>query len=166
MDMNLRKLGEIVKHKEAWHTTVREVAKNRTQLSHWTLEKEMATHSSVLAWRIPGTEEPSGLLSMGSHRVRHDWRDLAAAAAEPLNNKSSDPGLWLHAKIYDWFVILFFSVFYQFVILLPAGHYHSVALTQNWNYISVVLVCNLKRTLSRTKTLEFGPKLQAICIFF
>ena len=43
-------------------------------------EKEMATHSSVLAWRIPGTEEPGGLPSMGSHRVRHDWSDLAAAA--------------------------------------------------------------------------------------
>ena len=42
------------------------------------LEKEMATHSSVLAWRIPGTGEPGGLLSMGSHRVRHDWSDLAA----------------------------------------------------------------------------------------
>ena len=39
----------------------------------------MATHSSVLAWRIPGTEGPSGLPSMGSHRVRHDWNDLAAA---------------------------------------------------------------------------------------
>ena len=44
-------------------------------------EKETATHSSVLAWRIPGTGEPGGLLSMGSHRVRHDWSDLAAAAA-------------------------------------------------------------------------------------
>ena len=45
------------------------------------LEKEMATHSSDLAWRIPGTAEPGGLPSMGSHRVRHDWSDLAAAAA-------------------------------------------------------------------------------------
>ena len=45
------------------------------------LEKEMATHSSVLAWRIPGTGEPGGLPSMGSHRVGHDWGDLAAAAA-------------------------------------------------------------------------------------
>ena len=45
------------------------------------LEKEMATHSSVLAWRIPGTGEPGGLPSMGSHRVEHDWSDLAAAAA-------------------------------------------------------------------------------------
>ena len=62
---------------------------SRTRLSDFTftfhfhaLEKEMATHSSVLAWRIPGTEEPGGLPSMGSHRVRHDWSDLAAAACE------------------------------------------------------------------------------------
>ena len=45
------------------------------------LEKEMATHSSVLAWRIPGTAEPGGLPSLGSHRVGHDWSDLAVAAA-------------------------------------------------------------------------------------
>ena len=44
----------------------------------------MATHSNVLAWRIPGTEEPGGLPSMGSHRVGHDWSDLAAAAAVRL----------------------------------------------------------------------------------
>ena len=60
------------------------VAKSRTWLSDFTfhfhaLEKEMATHSSVLAWRIPGTEEPGGLPSRGSHRVGHDWSDLAAA---------------------------------------------------------------------------------------
>ena len=48
------------------------------------LEKEMATHSSVLAWRIPGTGEPDGLPSMGLHSVRHDWSDLAAAAATLL----------------------------------------------------------------------------------
>ena len=47
------------------------------------LEKEMATHSSVLAWRIPGMVEPDGLPSMGSHRVRHDRSNLAAAAAKP-----------------------------------------------------------------------------------
>ena len=45
------------------------------------MEKEMATHSSVLAWRIPGTGELGGLPSMGLHRVGHDWSDLAAAAA-------------------------------------------------------------------------------------
>ena len=47
-----------------------------------TLEEEMATHSSVLAWRIPGTGEPGGLPFMGSHRVGHNWSDLAAAATE------------------------------------------------------------------------------------
>ena len=72
----------------AWWAAVHGVAKSRTRLSDFTftfhfhaLEKEMATHSSVLAWRIPGTGEPGGLLSMGSHRVGHDWSDLAAAAA-------------------------------------------------------------------------------------
>ena len=45
----------------------------------------MATHSSVLAWRIPGTREPVGLPSIGSHRVGHDWSDLTAAAAVPLD---------------------------------------------------------------------------------
>ena len=64
------------------------VAKSQTRLSNFSftfyfhaLEKEMATHSSVLAWRIPGTGEPGALPSMGSHRVRHDWSNLAAAAA-------------------------------------------------------------------------------------
>ena len=51
----------------------------------------MATHSSVLAWRIPGTGEPGGLPSMGSHRVRHDRSDLAAAAAEAA--AARDPGV-------------------------------------------------------------------------
>ena len=48
------------------------------------LEKKMATHSSALACRIPGTGEPGGLPSMGSHRIGQDWSDLAAAAAVPL----------------------------------------------------------------------------------
>ena len=63
----------------AWWATVHGVTKSRTRLSdlafifHFhALEKEMATHSGVLAWRIPGTEEPVGLPSMGSHRVGHD----------------------------------------------------------------------------------------------
>ena len=63
----------------AWWAAVHGVAQSRTRLSDFTftfhfpaLEKEMATHSSVLAWRIPGTVEPGGLPSMGSHRVRHD----------------------------------------------------------------------------------------------
>ena len=72
----------------AWWAAAHEVAKSRTQPSDVTftfhfhaLEKEMALHSSVLAWRTPGTGEPGGLQSMGSLRVGHDWSDLAAAAA-------------------------------------------------------------------------------------
>ena len=71
----------------AWWAVVHGVAKSRTRLSNFpftfhfhALEKEMATHSSVLAWRIPGTGKPGGLPSMGSHRVRHDGSDLTAAA--------------------------------------------------------------------------------------
>ena len=63
----------------AWWAAVHEVAKSQTRLRDFTLtlhfhalEKEMATHSSILAWRIPGTGEPSGLPSMGSHRVGHN----------------------------------------------------------------------------------------------
>ena len=64
----------------AWWAAVHGVARSRTRLSDFTfnfqfslsLEKEMATHSSVLAWRIPGMGEPGGLPSMGSHRVGHD----------------------------------------------------------------------------------------------
>ena len=70
----------------AWWAAVHGVLKSRTRLSDFTftfhfhvLEKETATHSSVLAWRIPGTAESGGLPSMGSHRVGHDSSDLAAA---------------------------------------------------------------------------------------
>ena len=63
----------------AWRAAVHGIAKSQTPVSNFTftfhfhaLEKEMATHSSVLAWRIPGTGEPGGLPSMGSHRVGHD----------------------------------------------------------------------------------------------
>ena len=59
----------------------------------------MATHSSVLAWRIPGTGEPGGLPSMGLHRVRHDWSDLAAAAARVLCPGCSLEGLMLKLKL-------------------------------------------------------------------
>ena len=74
--------------RRAWWAAVRGVARIQTRLNNFTLffhfhalEKEMVTHSSVLAWRIPGTGEPGGLPSMGSHRVGHDGSDLAAAAA-------------------------------------------------------------------------------------
>ena len=70
----------------AWLAAVRGVAKSWTRLSNFTftfhfhaLEKELATHSSILAWRIPGMGETDGLLAMGLHRVGHDRSDLAAA---------------------------------------------------------------------------------------
>ena len=73
----------------AWWAAVHGVAKSRTRLSnitftfHFHALKEMATHSSVLAWRIPGTGEPGGLQSMGSRRVGHNGSDLAAAVIFP-----------------------------------------------------------------------------------
>ena len=75
----------------AWWAAVHGVAKSRTQLRDFTftfhfhaLEKEIATHSSVLGWRIPEMGEPGGLPSMGSHRVGHNWSDLAETAAAVL----------------------------------------------------------------------------------
>ena len=76
----------------AWWAAAYGVAMSRTRLSDFTftfhfhaLEKEMATHSSVLAWRIPGTGEPGGLPSLGSHRVGHGWSNLAVAATKQLS---------------------------------------------------------------------------------
>ena len=93
------------------------VAESQTRLSDFTftfhfhaLEKEMATHSSVLAWRIPGTEEPGGLRSMGSHRVGHDWSDLAAAAVTMLYITSS------------WMTCLYIYL-RKFVHLTPFTHF-------------------------------------------
>ena len=65
----------------------REESDTTERLHFHALEKEMATHSSVLAWSIPGTGEPGGLLSMGLHRVGHNWSDLAAAALKQSNPK-------------------------------------------------------------------------------
>ena len=61
----------------------------------------MATHSSVLAWRIPGTGEPGGLVSVGSHRVGHDWSDLAAAEVI-IMEKTMAPHSSTHAWKISW----------------------------------------------------------------
>ena len=83
-------------HGGAWKAAVHGVAEGRTRLSDFTLtfhfhalEKEMATHFSVLAWRIPGMGEPGELQSMELHRVGHNWSELAAAAAAVLVGQES-----------------------------------------------------------------------------
>ena len=101
------------------------VAESWTWLSDFTftfhfhaLEKEMATHSSVLAWRIPGTGEPGGLLSMGSHRVVHDWSDLAVAAAKDCFLLFF-AGNWLLKVIKDrLFVVVVVCLFLKQIFLL------------------------------------------------
>ena len=77
----------------AWWTAIYGVAQSQTQLSDFTfafhfhsLEKAMAPQASTLAWKIPWAEEPGGLQSMGSHRVGHDWSNLAAAAAASIQS--------------------------------------------------------------------------------
>ena len=89
----------------AWWAAVHGVARSRTRLSDFTftfhfhaLEKAMATHSGVLAWRIPGTGEPGGLPSLWSHRVGHDWSVLAAAAALADNFWS----YWHTRRLFVW----------------------------------------------------------------
>ena len=101
----------------AWWAALHGVTRSRTQLSDFTftfhfhaLEKEMAAHSSVLAWRIPGKREPGGLLSMASHRVGHDWSDLAAAATAICDNSSVFP-------CFSWFCT-FFSFFHDLKLLM------------------------------------------------
>ena len=87
------------------------VAKSRTRLSDFTftfhfhaLEKEMATHSSILAWRIPGTREPGGLPSVGLHRVGHDWSDLEVVVVV----------VWIHlGRINTWWTFSILSFFHQ-----------------------------------------------------
>ena len=100
------------------------------------VEKEMATHSSTLAWRIPGTGEPGGLLSMGSHRVGYDWSDLAAAAC-PLS-------WWCHPTIS--FSVTPFSVTFSFCP--QCGFLHLFAILSIWDSLAP----SLKYKLCGTRT--------------
>ena len=115
----------------AWGAAVHGVAQSRTWLSDFTFTfhfhalKEVATHSSVLVWRIPGTVEPSWLPSMGSHKIGHNWCNLAAAdilcicvwviqscqtLCDPTDYSSPDSSVngILQARILEWVVISFF----------------------------------------------------------
>ena len=89
------------------------------------LEKEMATHSSVLAWRIPGTGEPGGLPSMGSYRVRHNWSDLAAAAADTCII------VWKFTTVYLNFVILLYIICYILCYILYVINYCMLCIIYN-----------------------------------
>ena len=106
----------------AWKAAVHGVAEGQTRLSdfpftfHFHALEEMATHSSVLAWRIPGTGEPGGLPSTGSHRVGHDWSDLAAAAAASKEH----PGLISFRM--DWLVWIARLVLYSRALINPSPH--------------------------------------------
>ena len=108
----------------AWWAAVHGVAEGRTWLSDFTLtfhfhalEKEMATHSSVLAWRIPGMGEPGGRPSMGSHRVGHDWSDLGAAAAA-LDWSPDSVSYWEPCSLGDQ-VLLFSAILTPHCTLSP-----------------------------------------------
>ena len=108
----------------AWLAAVHGVAKSRTRLSNFTftfhfhaLEKEMATHSSVLAWRIPGAGEPGGLQSMGSRRVGHDWSDLAAAA--PSQWRLGIQPTWRQAPVTGVFMTEHRSLYCLFNCICP-----------------------------------------------
>ena len=88
MDVGLSKLQELVMDREAWCAAIHGVEKSQTRLSDFTftfhfhaLEKEMATHSSVLAWRIPGTAEPGGRPSIRLHRVGTRLKRLSSSSS-------------------------------------------------------------------------------------
>ena len=108
----------------AWWAAVHGVAKSQTRLNDFTfnfhfhaLEEEIATHSSILSWRIPATEEPVGLPSMGSDGVGHDWRDLAAAAAAHNH---------MYIKSTQEFCIEFLSTLFIFsinILVISSLHY-------------------------------------------
>ena len=104
----------------AWKAAVHGVARSRTQLSDFTftfhfhaLEKEMATHSSTLAWQIPWMEEPGGLPSMGSHGVGHDWSDLAAALAADIVTYNFSKSIGKSLQVFAKFLNLQFCCHYD-----------------------------------------------------
>ena len=105
----------------------------------------MATHSSVLAWRIPGTGEPGGLPSMGSHRVGHDWSNLAAAAAAAYIH-IHHIYIYIYISLYPYLYIvcvwLYMSTHITFFhvlklgLFLPKLYMHTNCIYQHWIYSS------------------------------
>ena len=108
------------------------------RLHFHTLEKEMATHCRVLALRIPGMGEPGGLPSMGSHKVGHDWSDLAAAAAFVNAVTWEQPLFWIRGQLLNTV-----KIFPQFLCYSQCdGYVHEALLCLIWftNIFSITLL--------------------------
>ena len=120
------------------------------------LEEGMATHCSILAWRIPGTGEPGGLLSMGSHRVRYDWSDLAAAAKTARMRTILREKRICHLEICLFDIVIVvqsLSCVWLFAIPWTAAHQASLSFTISQGLLklmsaeSVMLVSRLNKQL-------------------
>jgi len=122
-------------------------------LMHW--RRKWQTHSSVLAWRIPGTGEPGGLPSMGSHRVGHDWGDLAAAAAADQHSESDHPPhlhlhqFWFKSPL-NYFNYINLSILIDTRLLLT---FPSFSLLPYIMFFSVLEPGTLQRIRPHTSTL-------------
>ena len=150
----------------AWWAIVHGVIEGQTRLSDFTftfhfhaLEKEMATRSSVLAWRIPGTGEPGGLSSIGSHRVGHDWSDLTAAAAIASDGKKNTFLIkWsLLAHKYIWLFIYLLAALglhccvWAFSICSEQGLFFTVM----WGFLIVALSLTVEHRLQARRPQKF-----------
>ena len=110
----------------------------------------MATHSSVLAWRIPGTGEPGGLPSMGSHRVGHDWSDLAAAAYSDILITNFS----YNFEYYIYCIMLLYKLLYNSYISFKLGTEISILFSE-WSMLEYVASkMNGKKTVSNGKSQE------------
>ena len=156
----------------AWWAAVHGVAKSRTWLSDFTftfhflaLEKKMATHSGDLAWRIPRIGEPGGLPSMGSHRVRHDWSNLAAAAA--LHYSLLTDSFFISSRS-----LLNISCIFSFLVS-SLFIYNSILFSRFWIILTIIILNSLSGRLSVSSSFVwFGEHLSCsftcwifLCLF-
>ena len=127
----------------------------------------MAAHSSVLAWRIPGTEEPGGLPSMGSHRVRHDWSNLAAAVSYCRLK-----GVFLYGSAVDliWMQITFFPQGVLAAITMVRGGPGTRGWSKSWVWdgtapCSVAITTVLGQGLTPSRWIRSKLALFPFCVF-
>ena len=113
------------------------------------LEKGMANHSSLLAWKIPWTEEPGGLPSMGSHRVGHDWSDLAATTLTYCLTLRVCGCFWIYSIHFNVSHFIFILILYHFTYSLRIlQHYYF--------YLYPLVLCTQRRQLQPTPVLLPG----------